>query len=75
MTTTQQYRNVRAQMMLAGVTNEMIAVKEQVTPIYVTYVVTGRRQGYRIRRAIAAACNQGVADLWPDTPIEQREAA
>jgi len=75
MTGTHQYRNVRAQMMLAGVTNEMIAEKEQVTPIYITYVVTGRRQGYRIRRAIASACKLRVVDLWPDTPPQYREAA
>lgn len=71
----ERYRFIRSEMMLAGITNEMIADKEQVTPIYVTYVITERRKGYRIRRAIAAACNKAVADLWPDTPPEHREAA
>lgn len=75
MTNTYQYRKIRALMFEHGVTCVKIAEQEQVSDTYVTFVITGRRTGYRIRRAIAAACQVGVADLWPDTPLQYREAA
>jgi len=66
MTNTRQYRKIRSTMMLHGVTNQQIAAQERVTENYVTFVITGRRVGYRIRRAIAAACGVAVTELWPD---------
>ncbi len=62
-------------MMLHGVTNQEIATQEGVTENYVTFVVTGRRVGYRIRRAIARACGVSVKYLWPDTDDDLPEAA
>jgi len=75
MTNTTQYRRIRSLMIEHGVTNVQIAQKERVTDTYVTFVITGRRTGYRIRRAIAKAVHQPVETLWPDTPINYREAA
>lgn len=70
-----QYRKIRAAMMLHGVTNESIAtsVKPTVTPNYVTFVITGRRVGYRIREAIAKACGVAVTEFWPDEDPEEPE--
>lgn len=75
MTTSTQYRTIRATMMQHGVTLNRIAEIEGVTPGYVTFVVTGRRQGYRIRAAIAKECGVSIETFWPDTPIEYRRAA
>lgn len=66
---------IRAVMTANQVTNASIAKQEQVTPEYVSNVVTGERTGYRIRRAIAARCQVPVEYLWPDTPEEYRRAA
>ncbi len=66
MTTTKQYRNIRATMMKHGVMLKEIAAQQAVTESYVTFVVTGRRVGHRIRRAIAEACGVPVTELWPD---------
>ena len=66
MTTSKQYRKIRATMMENGVALKQIAAQESVTESYVTFVVTGRRVGHRIRKAIAAACGVPVTDLWPD---------
>jgi hypothetical protein len=75
MTNTSQYRRIRSLMFEHDVTCVKIARQEQVSDTYVTFVVTGRRTGYRIRRAIAAACSVPVEQLWPDTPLEYRQAA
>lgn len=75
MTNTHQYRKLRSLMFEHGVTCTGIAHLCGVSDTYVTFVVTGRRTGYRIRRAIAAAVNQPVEVIWPDTPLEYREAA
>lgn len=75
MTNTHQYRKIRSLMFEHGVTCVKIAEQEKVSDTYVTFVITGRRTGYRIRRAIAAAVQKSVADLWPDTPQQYREAA
>lgn len=66
MITEAQYRKIRSAMMLKGVTNIGIAEREHVTDNYVTYVLTGRRKGYRIRRAIAEECGVAYEALWPD---------
>lgn len=75
MTTKEQYLNVRSIMVRNGVTNRQIAKETGVRENYVYMILAGERTGYRIRRAIAAACGVSVADLWPDTPLEYREAA
>jgi lambda repressor-like predicted transcriptional regulator len=71
----ERMRNIRAEMVRVGVTNAQIARSAQVVPNYVYFVISGKRKGYRIRRAIAEAVNQPVEQLWPDTPLEQRTAA
>lgn len=71
MTTTAQYRKIRSTMMLHDVQLKDIAAQEKVTESYVTFVVTGRRVGHRIRRAIAAACGVPVTELWPDEETDE----
>lgn len=75
MTTKEQYLNVRSIMVKNGVTNRQIAKETGVRENYVYMILAGERTGYRIRRAIAAACKVGVSDLWPDTPTQHLEAA
>ncbi len=75
MATTNQYRKIRSTMMLHGVSNKQIAEQESVTEKYVCFVVTGRRVGHRIRKAIAAACGVDVTELWPDDESELPKAA
>jgi hypothetical protein len=58
-----------------GVTNRQIAKQEGVRENYVYMILAGQRTGYRIRRAIATAVNKPIEQLWPDTPIQYREAA
>lgn len=75
MTKQEQMRIIRAEMVRAGVSNAQIARDEQVSTVYVYYVLIGKRPGYRIRRAIAKAVNKPVEKLWPDTPPGYRRAA
>lgn len=75
MTRTRQYRKIRSVMMLHGVTIKQIAEQENVTENYVSFVVTGRRVGHRIRRAIANACGVQVTELWPDEETDLPQAA
>lgn len=71
----EQFRSIRAEMVKNGVTNAQISREEQVSTVYVYYVLSGKRTGYRIRRAIAQAVKVPVEKLWPDTPPEYRRAA
>jgi lambda repressor-like predicted transcriptional regulator len=71
----ERFRRIRAAMVSAGVTNAQIARDEKVSTVYIYYVLTGIRTGYRIRQAIARAVGVPVEALWPDTPVEYREAA
>ncbi|HAM41247.1 MAG TPA: transcriptional regulator [Candidatus Omnitrophica bacterium] len=71
----EQFRQIRGEMVKNGITNAQIARDAQVSTVYVYYVLTGRRAGYRIRRAIAKAVHQPVEKLWPDTPPAYRRAA
>jgi hypothetical protein len=57
------------------VTNRQIAETENISEVYVSYVVNGKRVGRRIRRAIAAACGVSVTYLWPDDESELPQAA
>lgn len=75
MTTKDQYLKIRSEMVRNGVTNRQIAKQEGVRENYVYMILAGQRTGYRIRRAIAKAVNQPVEVLWPDTPLQYREAA
>ena len=75
MTKQERFRFIRAQMVRAGVTNAQIARDEQVSTVFVYYVLSEKRTGYRIRRAIAKAVKVPVEQLWPDTPPEYRRAA
>ena len=74
MITPQQHRKIRAAMMIADVKIARIMEREKVSDTYVTYVITGRRKGYRIRRAIAEECGVPYADLWPDENDQRRAA-
>jgi hypothetical protein len=71
------HRKVRSRMFLYGVTNQQIAeeVTPPVTENYVTYVITGRRKGYRIRAAIAEACDTTVEELFSIDDSELSKAA
>lgn len=62
-------------MMLHGVKVAHIAEREKVTDNYVTYVITGRRKGYRIRKAIAEECGVAYGELWPEDDSDLPEAA
>lgn len=75
MLTEAQHRKIRATMMLHGVTHDRVAAIGKVTVNYVTYVVTGRRKGYRIRRIIAAECGVPYEELWTDENDSELEAA
>ena len=75
MSTKEQYLNVRSIMVKNGVTNRHIARETGVRENYVYMILAGERTGYRIRRAIAAACGVSVEQLWPDTPEQYRLAA
>ncbi len=68
-----QHRKIRATMVLHGVTQGQIAAQEKVSEGYVTFVVTGRRVGHRIRAAIARACGVSVTELWPDEKPDEEE--
>ena len=74
-TSQDRFREIRAEMVKKGVSNAQIARDEKVSPVFVYYVLSGKRAGYRIRRAIAKAVDLPVEKLWPDTPLEQRRAA
>jgi lambda repressor-like predicted transcriptional regulator len=71
----ERMRIIRAEMVRAGVTNAQIAREEEVVPNYVYFVISGKRKGYRIRRAIAKKVDKPVEQLWPDTPPKHRNAA
>ena len=75
MTKQEQMRQIRAEMVKTGVSNAQIARDEDVSAVYVYYVLIGKRTGYRIRRAIAKATGVPVEKLWPDTPQAYRRAA
>jgi len=75
MTDKERMRLIRAEMVRKGVLNSEIAREEDVSPAYVYYVLAGKRQGYRIRAAIAEKVGKPVEELWPDTPVKYRRAA
>lgn len=75
MTDKERMRLIRAEMVRAGVSNAEIARQEKVSTEYVYYVLAGKRQGYRIRFAIAKSVGKPVEALWPDTPPARRKAA
>jgi lambda repressor-like predicted transcriptional regulator len=75
MTTSQAYRDRRAALIRAGISNKQVAVTAQVSTVYVWQTLTGERTGYRIRRVIADLCGVDVTALWPDTPPQYRRAA
>jgi hypothetical protein len=70
-----QYRKARSAMAFAGVKNSEIAEIEDVSLTYVTYVLTGRRKGYRIRRAIAKKCGVPYEEIWIDEADPELPAA
>lgn len=59
-----------------GYTQRQIARMCNVRENYIYMVLVGQRTGYeRIRPVIAKVCQTTIADLWPDTPPQYREAA
>lgn len=66
---------VRAIMSAHQVTNRQIAETQDVSEVYVSNVVNGKRVGHRIRKAIAAACGVTVSYIWPDDETELPRAA
>lgn len=59
-------REIKALMMLKGVTNASIAATESVSRTWVSLVLTGKRRSSRIRTAIATAVGVPVTTIWPD---------
>jgi len=72
----QRYRAIRSEMAKYGVTNREIARICGVRENYIYMVMIGERTGYeKIRPVIARMCKTTIEALWPDTPLQYREAA
>lgn len=59
-------REIKALMMMKGITSASIAKKVGVTRTWVSLVLTGKRNSPRIRKAIAKAIGWPVEKLWPE---------
>lgn len=59
-------RNIKAFLVLAGVTQSEIARSLDISVGSVNDVITGRRNTHRIRLAIATAIGKPVKKIWPD---------
>ena len=67
-------RNIKAALVLAGVTQSEIARSLEVTVSSVNDVISGRRDNPRIRSAIASAIGKPVSEIWPDAKSEEQAA-
>lgn len=59
-------REIKALIVLQGISISAIARKVGVTRQWVSQVVNGHKPSKRIRKAIASALNKPVEDMWPD---------
>lgn len=58
-------REIKALMMLKGITSASIAKKGKVTRTWVSLVLNNRRRSTRIRKLIAKAVGRPMHELWP----------
>lgn len=58
-------RQIKAQLILAGVKHQEIAKRAGVVPSLVTAVINNDRKSIRVRAAIAVALHTTVETLWP----------
>lgn len=66
---------IKALMMLKGVTNIRIAKEEGVSKTWVSLVLNNHKKSARIRLAIANALGVKVEDLWSESETENKQAA
>jgi len=65
----------QALLVAAGKTYDDLAVVTKKSPVYIGLIINDQRTGYTVRPVIAQILGYQVADLWPDTPPQYREAA
>lgn len=75
MSSQERYRFIRSEFVRRGITNKSICEATGVSRERVSKVMRGEAKGYRIRLIIAQKCQLPVEVIWPDTPIQYREAA
>jgi len=68
-------RKIKANLILAGVTQSEIARSLGIKVASVNDVVSGKRKNPRIRSAIAEAIGKPVEKIWPDAQPTTREHA
>lgn len=59
-------REIKALMILKGITSVDIARKTGVSATWISLVLNGRKPSKRIRKAIAQAVGKPVEELWPN---------
>lgn len=57
-------REIKAALMLKGVTQASIAKKLGITPSLISMVIQGREKTPRVRRAIAEEIGKKVEEIW-----------
>lgn len=75
MTSEEFYSFVRGELVKHRVTNVALAKAAGVSKQRLHRVMSNKEKGYRIRLVVAQKCQLPVQFLWPDTPLEYREAA
>lgn len=75
MSSEERYRFIRSEMVRRGITNKQISDEANCSREYLFMVLKGARKGYRVRLMVAQKCQLPVEYLFPDTPLEYREAA
>ena len=66
-------RQIKARMVLLGVTAAQIAKKNGFSSQGVRAAIRGERKGLAIRKAIAQALEEEVTTIWPDAELPMRE--
>jgi lambda repressor-like predicted transcriptional regulator len=66
-------REIKAALILKGVTQVAIAKKLDVTPTLVCNTIKGTEDNAKVRRAIAAELGRPVREIWPDYRRERWE--
>lgn len=60
------YREIKALIVLNGISISDIARQAKVSRQWVSMVVNGHKKSRRIRKAIASAVGKSVEELWPN---------
>lgn len=66
-------REIRAQLVLLGITQLDIAKAEGLTQQAIGMAIQGARQGLKARKAVAKALGKPVEEIWPDALLPVRE--